>query len=115
MADGSKWDPDKMLFEDLDLSDKDAIADYLNHPVTQALHDDLGREARRRPRDVQEAELRKLIIDKAETISQIIGILDPEDSPEVRAGLEELITALEGHIAAAQARIRELREIGPDS
>ena len=114
MGDGSKWDPDKMLFKDLDLTDVNAIADYLNHPTTQALHDDLGRDARRRPRKVQEAELRKLVLEKEETISEIIAIFDPEECPEVRSSLEELISALEGHIAAAQAKIRELQEVGPD-
>jgi hypothetical protein len=96
MGDGSKWDPDKMLFKDLDLTDVNAS------------------DARRRPRKVQEAELPKLILEKEETISEIIAIFDPEESPEVRSSLEELISALEGHIAAAQAKIRELQEVGPD-
>lgn len=96
MSDGSKWDPDKMLFKDLDLTDVNAS------------------DARRRPRKVQEAELPKLILEKEETISEIIAIFDPEESPEVRSSLEELISALEGHIAAAQAKIRELQEVGPD-
>jgi hypothetical protein len=114
MADGSKWDPDKMLFEELDLTDPDAIDDYLNHPVTQALDEAAAREFRRQPAEVQIAEIREQLSNYRLMLLDLETSIEEARDPDARQGLEQLRGAIEGHVEGSLARIEQLETSGPD-
>lgn len=110
-----KWDPDRMTFEDLDLSDMEAIDEYLNDPVTNALMEDLGRQFRREPAEVQTPELEESLTNQRERLAELVEtIAKPGWSPEVLTSFEELKVAIETSIHNAEQRIIVLKLDGPD-
>jgi hypothetical protein len=57
MPDEPLYDPDRTVFEDLDFTDPDVARAYLDHPVTEKLHDDINRLVRSRPTSHQRRDL----------------------------------------------------------
>jgi hypothetical protein len=115
MAAGSKWDPDKMLFEDLDLTDHQAVMDYLNHPTTRALDEELARHFRRQPAEVQIAELREHLSNDRLMLLDLETAIERQDDPTARLGIEELRDAIQASVEGKLARIQELETFGPDT
>lgn len=111
MPDEPLYDPDRMVVDDLDLSDPDVADAWLNHPTTGKLMDDLGREFRRQPSAYQQSELSSSISrfekDRAELASKLAG-LDP-DAPE-RGMLQLLLDKIDSYIEAMKLRMLELDE-----
>ncbi|WP_280414953.1 hypothetical protein [Nocardia carnea] len=105
------YDPDRMVVDDLDLSDPDVADAYLSHSTTDKLMDDLGREFRRQPSAYQQRvlseDLGRFEKDRAELASTVAG-LDP-DAPE-REALQPLLDKLNGYIEAMKLRMLELDE-----
>lgn len=103
------YDPDRMRFEDLDLSNLEAVDAYLDHPVTQALHEDLGRLSRQEPASVQRAEIERELVQcqayRMEVAEAIIELDDSED--DKRTALLKLQDGLDGFIEGCQRRLSE--------
>ncbi|MBF6232434.1 hypothetical protein [Nocardia farcinica] len=109
MTDEPLYDPDRDVVEDLDLSDMDVMDAYLNHPTTEKLVDDLGRQFRRMPSADQQRELSEQLSQWEEKRSEVADALlrfEP-DTPQ-RLGLQRLLDGLDGYIEAAKLRMLEL-------
>ncbi|MFI2281371.1 hypothetical protein [Nocardia beijingensis] len=109
MTDEPLYDPDRMLFEHLDLSDMDVVDAYLNHPTTEKLVNDLGREFRRRPSAEQQRELSEQLSRWEKNHAEVAAALVrfDRDAPE-RLGLQRLLDGLVELIDAAKLRVLEL-------
>ena len=109
MTDQPKYDPDRMTFEDLDLSDLDAVNEWMEHPVTRALHDDLARSFQQKPEDVKRvaysAEVARLLADRTNALKLMDS---PEVTPEMRAGLEAMVISADGYIGQLRQKLRDL-------
>ena len=108
MPDEPLYDPDSMVPEDLDFSDIEVAQAYLDHPATRQLVEDLGKSFRHEPVEIQRkglmASLARFEGYRADVVQAIKerGDIPPEDP------IYELRDAIEGHIAAFEARLREL-------
>ncbi|MFC9660241.1 hypothetical protein ACFVJ5_08390 [Nocardia sp. NPDC127606] len=109
MTDEPLYDPDRMLFEDLDLSDPDVVDAYLNNPTTEKLIDDLGRDFRRKPNADQQRVLSEELSRHEKYRSEVASALlrlDP-DVPQWLA-LQRLFDGLDSLIEATKLRMLEL-------
>ena len=106
---GDKYDPDRMTFEDLDLTDMEAVDEWLNHAVTKALHEDLRRAFRREPAAHQREMISRSLAADEERLRELDEALTTREyEPEARAALEQLRAALDGVVTAARLRLIEL-------
>jgi hypothetical protein len=109
MTEERKYDPDRMNIDDVDPDDLKARFEWLDHPNTQAFHEDLGRAFRNEPPEVQLAELRPYLDDLLKQRDEAAA-LPPSPDPTVRIATEELVAGIEQAIEAARARIAELEQ-----
>ncbi|MGE0216513.1 hypothetical protein [Mycolicibacterium sp.] len=111
MPDEPLYDPDRDVPEDLDFSDPDVARAYINHPVTEQLAEDYGREFRAMPPADQQAELSEYLSDLEQQRSQIADTIETSDpgSPALPV-LRELLDKIDQNIEAAAWRILELDE-----
>jgi hypothetical protein len=99
------WDPDRMLFADLDLSNLAAIDAYLEHPVTNALHDDVARAFLHEPPDAQAAVLWGMIATHSSMLAELIPALELAEDDQHRQALDGLRDVLTDSVRRALARI----------
>jgi hypothetical protein len=103
------YDPDRMQFEDVDPTDLDALTEWFEHPVTQALHEDLSRQPDQR---LAAARRRDLVaqLDVLEALqSRSIAELPPSSaSAEARAAYALLLRRIEDAIIAIRSKLREI-------
>lgn len=100
MSDESKYDPDRMVFEDLDHSDPEVVMAYLEHPVTEALTEDLGRAFQQEPVEVKREAWQRSLARLQEQRRQLVEGPGPsaEMSDENRLAIAELLLGLDGFI-----------------
>lgn len=110
MSGGSKYDPDRMSFEDLDLDDLDAVEEWLDHPVTRALHADLGRAFRSLPAGEQRAQLANQRSNALARRADVVRLLDESKDAMIVSKLRELLEAIDGTLDGIRVRMTELEE-----
>jgi len=105
------YDPERVAFEDLDLTDADVVMAYLHDPATHVLYEDTSREFRRLPEPEQECEISKALDDYNGWRRQVAAALDahPEASPAHDA-LVGLLKRLDDSIDVAKLRLFELKD-----
>jgi hypothetical protein len=106
------YDPDRMSVDDLDLSDRGTVEEWLNHPNTVALYDDLGQWFRSQPAEAQRPELLDHLARYKSLLSDVNRLLERDNTALLQRSFEELREALDGHIRRAEERLRELEEDG---
>ena len=84
------------------------IGEYLDHPVSQDLVDDLARQQRSRPASEQIADLEALIASTMDTRDDLLPAFTSDKPSEVLAKLGELLAAMNATIDGARRRISEL-------
>ena len=110
----SRCDPDRMRFEDLHLEDLDdnekleAMMDYIEHPNTQALHDDLGRDFRSQPAEDQRAELLAYLATQKAWQEKFAELTNPSGSAELEEAQQKLRKSVAETIASTKRRLAEL-------
>ncbi|MGW5441013.1 hypothetical protein [Nocardia asteroides] len=109
MTDEPLYDPDRMVVDDLDLSDPDVADAYLNHPTTDKLAADLGRDFGRQPiayqQQVLSESIRRYEEHRAELASQLEG-LEP-DALE-RDGRKPLLDKIDDYLEAMKLQMLQL-------
>lgn len=109
MTDEPLYDPDQMVFEDLDTSDPDVVDAYLNHPTTEKLTDDLGRQFRRSDPTYQRRILNEQLShredDRTKAAETLQGLAL---GAPLRQPLQQLLDGLDNHIEAIKLRLLEL-------
>src|SRR3954469_1782007 len=109
MPDEPLYDPDRMVFEDLDFSNLDVAAAYLSHPTTDALVDDLGRSFRQLPASEQPREITEYIGQLEADRNKLSNMLqDPVEEGQIRDTLQTLRDTINNHIESAKLRLSEL-------
>lgn len=112
MPDEPLYDPDRMVFEDLDTTDLDMMSAWLDHPVTQALHEDLGRQFRHQPAAEQRAAIEQGLARDERYRTDLVERLAADDlTAEHRAGLQGLLDAFANNIDSARLRLLELDDL----
>src|SRR5690242_138237 len=99
---GEKYDPDRMSADDIDWDDPEAVMDYLDHPTTVALFDDLGRSFRQSPAAQQRAELERYIDEQTMRLAEVQRLLEDQRSDEVRAAFVLMRDTLTSNITSAR-------------
>lgn len=106
------YDPDRMVFENLDHTNLDMMSAWLDHPVTQALHEDLGRQLRSRPAVIQRAAIKEGLARDERYRADLAERLAADDlTAEHRAGLQRLLDAFTSNIDGARLRLLELDDL----
>lgn len=109
MPDDPRYDPDRMVVEDLDLSDPEVVRAYLYHPTTQALAEDKGRQFRELPAAQQRATLDEALRARRTDHAQISAKLEALESDDpARVGLQQVLEGLAMIIEAMTLRLHEL-------
>ena len=109
MSNDPLYDPDRVVFEDLDLTDKEAVKAYLDHPVTAALTNDYGREFRRLPAAEQQSTLDDMLRQNKQRRAELVQAMDGF-APEApaRVAQQMLLEALDTQFGALTLRLLEL-------
>jgi hypothetical protein len=109
MPDEPLYDPDRTVPEDLNFTDPDVASAYLNHPVTQDLHADLGRLFQDLPAESQQRMLGEYVADLVAERTQAAADIEGLDhcAPAVPL-LEQFLADLDENIEAAKSRMLEL-------
>ncbi|WP_293003769.1 hypothetical protein [Mycobacterium sp.] len=111
MPDEPRYDPDRMVPEDLDFSDLDVVKAYLYHPTTQALSEDRGRQSRALPAAQQRATLDEALTARRADRQQLAARIESlgPDSPS-REALLPLLSGLDTIVEMMTLRLHELDE-----
>jgi hypothetical protein len=107
------YDPDRMSFEDVDLNDPDMVEAWLDDPVAEKLAEDIGRQFRHEPVEVQRAELKRIRSENEEHRDELGAALVRDDlTPDHREVLQRLMAVCDKYIDQINARLRELAREG---
>jgi hypothetical protein len=100
---------------DLDLTDMDAISEWLDHPNIDETDGDLGRASKSPPPKVRLAQGELRESDLLATKKQVLASSSADTPPETRPELDLMLAAIDGHLTVAGDRIGVLRtrSIGP--
>jgi hypothetical protein len=105
------YNPDRMVFEDLDLNDPDVIEAYFDHDVTRALAEDHGRAFRTLPAAQQQAVIERELGTNNARRAELTQEINSRDSDDpVRTRLQDLLHALDRYSDAARLRLLELED-----
>lgn len=111
MPDKPLYEPDRDVPEDLDFSDTEVAKAYLDHPTTEAFHDDLRRQFLSLPPADQQRELTKYVSRLEAQRVQAAADLDSlnHDAPG-RPLVQEILAMIVKNIESAKLRMLELDE-----
>lgn len=103
------WDPDRMVFpDDLDVNNLDQVDAWLDHPVTNALVEDLGRAFRQLPAIQQRTEINERLRHYETWRDECTAWMNHEPDSLKRAALQEVLDAINHGINGAKLRLLEL-------
>lgn len=103
-----KYDPDRMRFEDLDLSDLGAMKEYLDHPNTKAAYEDLARAIPHMAVEDRRKLYERELASAEDNYRRASEALKTERNDEARTLLEEIRYQASASIKALLERLREL-------
>ncbi|TDO16931.1 hypothetical protein EV580_0095 [Mycobacterium sp. BK086] len=110
MNDKPLWDPDRMRFpEDLDVDNLDQVQAWLDHPNTNAIVEDFGRQFRQLPAEQQRPEITRSIRENEKRRAEVTEMIrrhGPDDP--IRASLQEVLDAVNRSIDSGKLRLLEL-------
>lgn len=109
MPDEPLYDPERMVFEELDLTDAHSIKEYLGHPATNALYEDFGHEFRSLTPDDQRLEIETALGNYQTWRAEVAAGIETEpEGSLLRESLSQLLERLEDFIGLARLRLLEL-------